>query len=85
MYAYLVAPALTSKFAANVSKNHESLQAESQKARTVCVAVGDCNLISKICNKPLTSIWETIPELSLDSFFTAFEELLVALFCPGGG
>ena len=49
------------------------------------VSDDDCNLFSKICNKPLTLIQETTPELSLEFFPTVTVELLVLLFSLGSG
>ena len=57
-------------------------------ASTVSVLAGDCNLTSKTCNKPLTSVWETISEFSPDHFLTGPVDVSVALFplgiCRGG-
>ena len=43
-------------FAANLSEIYEQLQAESHIARTVLLLVGDCNLISETCSKPLSLV-----------------------------
>ena len=79
----LVSIPWTCNLPANLMENHERLQAESHRASTNSVLVSDCNLTSKICNKPSKSVWETTPEFSPDSFFTDTGEFLVALFCLG--